>query len=118
LGLVTANGGYLTKHAFGVYSTEPPPQPFQHANLQDEVDRTPRRELASEVDSPVTVETSTVTHDREGNPERAILSTLLPDGRRAWAITSDPVAMKEIETAETGGRPGHVSPDASFEFEA
>lgn len=118
LGLVTANGGYLTKHAFGVYSTEPPPQPFRHANLQDEVDRTPRRELASEVDSPVTVETSTVTHDREGNPERAILSTLLPDGRRAWAITSDPVAMKEIETAETGGRPGHVSPDASFEFEA
>ena len=26
LGLVTANGGYVTKHAFGVYSTRPPPR--------------------------------------------------------------------------------------------
>ena len=24
-GLITANGGYLTKHSFGVYGTEPPP---------------------------------------------------------------------------------------------
>ena len=36
-GLITANGGYLTKHAIGVYSAEPPAKPFQHA-LQHLVD--------------------------------------------------------------------------------
>lgn len=116
LGLVTANGGYLTKHSFGVYSTTPPPQPYRHADLQGEVDQRPGRELAMEVDSAVTVETSTVTHDREGGPERAILATLLPDGRRAWGLTSDPAAMKEIETTETAGHPGHLSPDGTFAF--
>ena len=38
MGLITANGGFLTKHAMGVYSTEPPPQPFGWASTQDEVD--------------------------------------------------------------------------------
>ena len=33
-GLITANGGYITKHAFGVYSSEPPSQAYQHADLQ------------------------------------------------------------------------------------
>ena len=44
-GLITANGGYITKHAFGVYSTEPPSQPYQHADLQNEVDQTFKREV-------------------------------------------------------------------------
>jgi acetyl-CoA C-acetyltransferase len=39
--LITANGGYLTKHAFGIYAAEPPPQPFRHQDVQDEVDATP-----------------------------------------------------------------------------
>ena len=29
-GLVWANGGYATKHAFGVYSTDAAGQPFRH----------------------------------------------------------------------------------------
>ena len=40
-GLVWANGGYATKHAFGVYSTEPPADGFRHADPQDEIDRAP-----------------------------------------------------------------------------
>ena len=39
-GLITANGGYLTKHAFGVYSATPPSTPFQHQDVQAEVDAT------------------------------------------------------------------------------
>ena len=45
-GLVWANGGYATKHAFGVYGTEPPAGGFRHAYPQDEIDALPRRELA------------------------------------------------------------------------
>ena len=44
-GLVWANGGFVTKHSFGVYSTRPPAQGFRQAAPQDDR-RGPRRELA------------------------------------------------------------------------
>lgn len=120
LGLVTANGGFLTKHAFGVYSTTPPTQAFRHDDLQDQVDKLPSRTLAEvvdpSVDGPVTVETSTVMHDRDSRPERAIVSTLLADGRRAWAGSTDPEVMTELMTTETVGRPGIVDSDGLFTF--
>ena len=43
LGLVTANGGYVTKHTLGLYSTEPPADGFRWADVQDEVDTLPTR---------------------------------------------------------------------------
>ena len=46
IGLVTANGGFITKHAFGVYSTEPPADGRSATREpQAEVDALPRREL-------------------------------------------------------------------------
>jgi acetyl-CoA C-acetyltransferase len=90
-GLVWANGGYTTKHAFGVYSTQPPVDGFKYDYPQDQIDALPRRSLAAPADAAgdVTVEAYSVMHDREGNPERSILSCLLDDGRRAWGETSD-----------------------------
>ena len=38
LGLVTANGGIVDKHAFGVFSTEPPAGGFRYERPQDEID--------------------------------------------------------------------------------
>src|SRR5690606_39155070 len=72
VGLVSANGGFITKHAFGVYSTEPPADGFRHADVQDEVDALPARALCEEPDGDGTVEAWTVMHDRDGAPERAI----------------------------------------------
>jgi acetyl-CoA C-acetyltransferase len=83
-GLITANGGYLTKHAFGVYCSEPPAHAFRHEDLQAEVDRTPRREVIPEHDGEVIVEAYTVMYGDTG-PQLAHLSCLLPDGRRTWA---------------------------------
>ena len=117
VGLVTANGGFLTKHAFGVYSTTPPAQGFRYADLQDQVDPLPSRSLAEEVDGPVEVETSTVMHDRDSNPERAIVAALLPDGRRAWGNSVEPAAMTTFTTEETAGRAGHIDSDGNFTFE-
>ena len=42
VGLITANGGYLTKHSFGVYSTEPPAHEFRWEDVQSEVDAEPK----------------------------------------------------------------------------
>ncbi len=116
VGLVTANGGFLTKHAFGTYSTEPPAQAFQHANLQDEVDVLPRRELAEVVDADATVESAVAMFDRDGEPERAIVALLLDDGRRAWGNTTDADTLTAIVTEETSGHPAHVDTDGIATF--
>src|SRR5262249_13703067 len=51
LGLTTALGWYLTKHAAAVWSTRPPAEPFRCEHVQDEVDALPRREAAGLVDA-------------------------------------------------------------------
>lgn len=116
VGMVTGNGGYLTKHSFGIYSTTPPEAPWRHANLQDEVDVLPARTLAEECDEAVSVESAVAMFGRDGTPERALVSGLLADGRRAWGGTSDVDAMARIVTEETSGAAGHIDPAGEFRF--
>jgi acetyl-CoA C-acetyltransferase len=91
LGLVWANGGYATKHSFGIYSTDPPAHGFRHDHPQQEIDSLPRRELAepAEAAGTATVEAYTVMHSRDGDPETAIAACLLADGRRAWGMSAE-----------------------------
>ncbi len=100
LGLVWGNGGYATKHSFGVYSTNPPDHGFRSADPQDEIDALPRRVLAApdEAAGPATVEAYTVMYDREGHPELAIAACLLDDGRRAWGTSIDRDGLIEAMT--------------------
>lgn len=95
---VWANGGYTTKHAFGVYATEPPKNGFKFAYPQDEVDALPRRDVASAADAAgsATVEAYSVMHHRDGHPEIAHVSCLLDDGRRAWGETTDAAVMTSM----------------------
>ena len=104
-GLVWANGGYATKHAFGVYGTEPPAEGFRHAYPQDEIDALPSRELAAAEDAAgtATIEAYTVMHSREGLPEQAIATCLLADGRRAWGLSSDGDVMGALLDGEWVG---------------
>ena len=90
-GLVWANGGYATKHAFGVYATTPHPQGFQHESPQKQVDSLPRRIVATAIEAQgsATVEAYSVMHDRDGAPDKVRASVLLADGRRAWATSSN-----------------------------
>lgn len=115
VGLVTGNGGYLTKHAMGILSATPPAHPWRHAHPQAEVDALPRREVATSVDADAVLEAGVVVHGREG-PERALVAVLLPDGRRAWAGTSNALAMDRILTVETAGAAVHVDPAGELTF--
>jgi acetyl-CoA C-acetyltransferase len=105
-GLVWANGGYTTKHAFGVYSTTPPDAGFRHAYPQAEIDAMPRRELAEgdEAAGPATVEAYTVMHARDGAPETATAACLLADGRRAWGTSADEALVVAMCDGEWVGR--------------
>jgi acetyl-CoA C-acetyltransferase len=106
VGLVTANGGYLSKHAFGVWSSAPPSGPFRADDPQDEVDRLPRREAVAHHEGPVTLEAYTVMHDREGRPDNAIAACLTPDGGRVWGLSRDGDLLAAMRTDELVGAPG------------
>jgi acetyl-CoA C-acetyltransferase len=104
---VWANGGYTTKHAFGVYSTEPPAVPFRHAYPQDEIDAMPRRDVATAdqtAGSSATIEAYSVMHGRDGAPEMIHAACLLADGRRAWGESTDAALGREMCADEFVGR--------------
>jgi acetyl-CoA C-acetyltransferase len=115
-GLVWANGGYATKHAFGVYSTRSPVDGFRHAYPQDEIDALPRRSLATphEAAGPATIEAYSVMHDRDGQPETAIAACLLADGRRAWGTSKDIALAASMCVGEWVGRSVELTDDGTL----
>ena len=106
-GMCTANGGFLTKHAFGIYSTDPPEQLFQHEDLQPQVDALPTREVVQDWDGEASIEAYTVMFDGEG---AAIghAACRLPDGRRTWANLPDRAVAQAMTEEEFCGRSGRI----------
>jgi acetyl-CoA C-acetyltransferase len=92
-GLITANGGYLTKHSFGVYGTEPPAHEFRWEDVQSEVDREPTRKAVVEWSGVGTVESWTTPFDRNGAPEKAFLAVRTPEDARALAVIPQDVEV-------------------------
>ncbi len=112
VGLCSANGGYLTKHAFGIYSTTPPEGGFRHQNCQDEIDRFPSVDLDSDYTGDATVEAYTVMHGREA-AEVALAAVRTPNGRQ-WVRSADPSLMDEMTQTEFIGTDVIISD--TFEF--
>jgi acetyl-CoA C-acetyltransferase len=113
LGLCTGNGGFLAKHAFGVYSTEPPEQGFRYANPQSEVDALPGREVVTDYEGQATLESYTVRFGQE-DPEVGHAAFLLPDGRRTWANTEDLELAAAMTREEFCGRPARIDGRGGF----
>lgn len=112
-GLVTANGGYLTKHSLGLYSSEPPASGFGWQDVQDAVDREPTRSAALEWEGVGTVESWTTPFNRDGRAEKAFLAVRTPDGSRCMALIADPVAAEQTVSEDIGGAPVVVSADGT-----
>ncbi len=111
-GLITANGGYLTKHSFGVYGTEPPAE-FRWEDMQPAVDREPTRDGLVEWEGVGTVESWTTPFNRDGQPERVFLAVRTPDGSRALAQVADPAAAEMTVSEDIGGAKVAVAADGS-----
>ena len=107
-GLITANGGFLSTHAFGVYASEPPPDGFRYANPQDEIDAAaPPREVVTRHEGSAVVEGYCVVHGTDG-PEVANLALRLAGGERAWANCADAGAITAMQTEEFCGVTANV----------
>lgn len=110
--LITANGGYLTKHSFGVYSTEPPPE-FRWEDVQSAVDREPTRDALVEWEGVGTIEAWTTPFDRDGQPEKAFVAVRTADGSRALAVIADPAAAQASVSEDIGGAKVAVTADGN-----
>lgn len=116
IGLCSANGGFTTKHALGLYSTEPPAGGFHHEipQAQADADALPGRQVAADDHAgPCTVESYTVMHGRDGTPEIGLVASVLPDGQRAWCSTNDADTMAALVAGERCGDAAHRHADGS-----
>jgi len=106
-GLVSGNGGWLAKHAFAIYSTEPPKFGFRYENLQAQADAFPLREALVDWEGPVTLEAYTVAHQK-GQPRIAHVACLTDAGQRTWATLDEPALLAAMMREEFCGRRGRV----------
>ncbi len=109
-GLVSAMGWFFTKHAAGIYDTAPKEGDWNRPDMaadQRELDAMTHPELVAEPAGPATIETYTVLHDRDGQPEYAIVIGRLTDGSRFIANTEpDRSALQAMTTTEMVGAKG------------
>ncbi len=113
VGLVTANGGFLTKHALGLYSTEPPNAGYQADDVQDAVDKVPQTAVAVDHVGDVTVEAYTVMHNAHG-PEVGLCAVLTSDGSRSWGRVTNASAAAEMTREDVIGRTAHLDADGEL----
>ena len=111
-GLVTANGNYVTKHSFGVYSTAAPAGPWQReapSRLQAQLDALPKAPFTEAPEGAATIESYTVMHGKAG-PEFAVVFGRLADGGRRFIanLPDDPAGLWDLQNRDSLGRPGRV----------
>jgi acetyl-CoA C-acetyltransferase len=110
-GLVSGVGMHMTKHVYGVYSTEPGPvSPPDQDRVQRELDAAhPPRPIVDSYDGVATVAAYSVIHDRDGNPASGVLVCDV-DGARTYAKVLDPATLTSAEEREMVGATVRLSP--------
>ncbi|HXQ61788.1 MAG TPA: hypothetical protein VN796_05595 [Acidimicrobiales bacterium] len=97
MGLVTALGWYLTKHAAGVYGSEPPPRGWRRGDTtaaQAAIDAS-AVEIAPAASGPAEVLAATVTNGRGNEISAAPVIARLGDGRHV-AAAADPSELPSL----------------------
>jgi acetyl-CoA C-acetyltransferase len=113
-GLCTANGGLLTKHALGLYSSRPSPVGFRVARPEVPGGVSVRPVADSQVEGRAVIEAYTVMHDQGGEPETAIVTALLPSGSRTWRTSRRQDTLASMVQEEFCGRPIALVPAGEF----
>ncbi|MDE2363819.1 MAG: acetyl-CoA acetyltransferase [Hyphomicrobiales bacterium] len=111
-GLVTANGNYITKHSWGVYSTTPTQGTWTREApnvLQAELDALPKAPFTQTPSGDATIETYTIMHGKNGPELGIVIGRERASGRRFIANTANDVAtLTDLQEKEGLGRPGVV----------
>lgn len=115
-GLVYGNGGWMSKHSTGIYSTAPPNTPL-HPNhneaLQQELDQQPHALTNATPQGRATLETYTVAY-RQQEPEYAlVVARLQATGERFLALSYQPGSIEYLVQRDPLGESLNVSHDIS-----
>lgn len=105
LGMCTANGGLLTKHAVGVYGARPPSAQIVEPRVRRCDTAIP---VLEELDGAATIRATTVRYARDDVPHHGFVIADAPGGNRILARTDDPDLLHELESADLAGRTGIV----------
>jgi acetyl-CoA C-acetyltransferase len=110
--MITANGWYLTKHAMGIYSTDPVQGRWARRDpksYQREIDAAPHPPIIERPSGAAVIEAYTVVHARD-RMRMAIVIGRDGEGRRFIANTpEDEATLRALQSAESVGRPGLVT---------
>ncbi len=110
LGMATGLGWFITKHALGLYGTDPPPAGFRRGETTDAQARIDASavETAAEVDQATvaTVVAATVIRDGQGAATGAPLIARLPDGRQMALAPADEAVTEAMGALDTPGLVG------------
>src|SRR5690606_28622710 len=88
--LVGANGGFLSTHAVGVYSTKPAEwKNCDSAPLQQQVNKLPTPAFTYEPNGWATIESYTVVYGKEAPQTGIVVGRLLETGERFLASTQE-----------------------------
>jgi acetyl-CoA C-acetyltransferase len=110
-GLVSGVGMHMTKHVYGLYSTEPGAvAPPEQERVQSAVGAEGRREIRDVYDGAATVAAYSIVHGREGDPEWGVVVCDLPEGNRAYGKVLDADLLVSAETEELVGRKVTLTP--------
>ena len=110
-GLSSGIGSYMMKHAFGIYSSEPPAGGFRWEDVTDRA----RSETVDWDDAwtgEVVVEAFTHLPARgsgdDGEDDHLLAACRIDAGRRTWATTDDASLLEAMQREELCGRRGRV----------
>ncbi len=103
-GLVSCVSGIIGKQGFGIWSTEPTPNGFGHADVSEAVAaETSEILLDADYTGPATIVGYTVGY-LSGSPAKATAVCDLPGGRRSVVTAADPDLLAELVAEEFCGR--------------
>lgn len=110
-GLVSGVGMHMTKHVYGLYSSEPGPiAPPEQSAVQASLDAEPAASIVERHDGEATVAAYSVVHGRDGEPEWAVLVCDVADGVRTYARLTDEHWLFESEVSELVGARVRLTP--------
>lgn len=123
IGLVNANGWYLTKHALGVYSTQPPASIDRKVELGNPVilDKATTPTYTDSASGSAQVETFTYVCDKRGEPSKVIIIGRDQNHRRFLAEGSTDAQTIDFLNSSSGvigaqGKVRHTGRKNVFEF--
>ena len=114
LGVVSGVGMHMTKHAYGVYSTDPGREgvaPADRTGVQARLDATPAVPIVECHEGEATVSAYSVVHGRSGAPEHGVVVCDVPGGGRAYATIREADLLAEAERTELVGRTLTLTPE-------